>query len=223
MRIGVIGMGNIGTNLATQWARRGHDVFVSFKRSPEALVAAAEEAGARWGSVTEAADHGEAVLLAVPWATVETIAGQTAVAGKVLVDATNPFASGGLAPLPPGVTSAQQTAQRFPAARVVKAFNTYTAGFQAMVGDGRHPEPVAMFLGGEDVDAKSVTADLVRDAGFEPVDIGGWPTVGLMEAPRRPGAVYGEEYRPDAARRVAAAATSDPDEAARLADDLKVR
>jgi hypothetical protein len=78
-----------------------------------------------------------------------------------------------------------------------------------------------MFLAGEDRHATSTRAKLVRDAGFEPVDIGGWETITLLEAPRRPGAVYGEEYDPQAARRIAAAATKGLAEAAQLAEALK--
>jgi hypothetical protein len=48
---------------------------------------------------------------------------------------------------------------------------------------------------GEDAPAKRVVAQLINDSGFAPVDLGGWATVRSMEAPRRPGAVYGEEYR----------------------------
>jgi hypothetical protein len=53
------------------------------------------------------------------------------------------------------------------------------------------------------------------------VDLGGWSTISLLEAPRRAGAVYGEEYSPGAARRIAAAAATNLTEAARLATDLK--
>jgi hypothetical protein len=67
-----------------------------------------------------------------------------------------------------------------------------------------------------------VVGDLVRDAGFEPVDLGDWRTVPLMEAPRRGGAVYGEEYDPQSARRIAEAAARDLASAGRLADELKV-
>lgn len=74
----------------------------------------------------------------------------------------------------------------------------------------------------QDRGAKSIGAELVRDAGFEPVDLGGWGTIALLEAPRRPGAVYGEEYDPQAARRIAAAAADDLAKAAQLADALKV-
>src|SRR5262249_59558119 len=118
-----------------------------------------------------------------------------------------------------GVAAAEYNARRLATTRLVKTCNTYTSAFQAEVGDGRHPVPVVMFLGGEDAGAKEVASTLVRDTGFEPVDLGGWSTISLLEAPRRPGAVYGEEYSPDAARRIAAAA--DLAEASRLAEELK--
>src|SRR5262249_22583642 len=104
---------------------------------------------------------------------------------------------------------------------LVKTFNTYTSSFQAEVGDGRHPAPVAMFLGGEDAHAKQVAARLVRDTGFEPADLGGWASISLLEAPRRPGAGSRGEYPPGAAGRIAAAATTDLAEASRLAEQLK--
>jgi 8-hydroxy-5-deazaflavin:NADPH oxidoreductase len=222
MRIGIIGAGRIGTNLAEQWVRRGHDVVVSFKRDPEALVAVAEETGARAGSVLEAAAHGEAVVVSVPWGVLDAIAADVkdAVAGKILVDTTNHYA-GGLVALPAGVSAAELNARRFAGAALVKAFNTYTSGFQTTVGNGQHPRPVAMFIGGEDPRAKAVGAELVRDAGFEPIDLAGWATISLMEAPRRPGAVYGEEYDPTTARQIATAAATDLTHAAQLADKLK--
>jgi hypothetical protein len=69
---------------------------------------------------------------------------------------------------------------------------------------------------------KQLVATLVRDAGFEPVDLGGPSEMILMEAPRREGAVFGEAYRPEDARTVAAAATHDLTKAARLAITLKL-
>ena len=48
-------------------------------------------------------------------------------------------------------------------------------------------------------------AGLIEDAGFAPADLGGLADAGPMEAPRRPGSVYGEEYRPAEAREVAEA------------------
>jgi 8-hydroxy-5-deazaflavin:NADPH oxidoreductase len=100
----------------------------------------------------------------------------------------------------------------------VKAFNTLTSGFQAEA-PGRG---VALFLAAEDAAAKQVVAGLIREIGFEPVDVGGWAQVPIMEAPRRDGAVYGEEYSGEDGRRIAAALPDDPDEAARLALELRV-
>ena len=81
-----------------------------------------------------------------------------------------------------------------------------------------------MFYAGEDTEAKSLVAGLISEAGFKPVDVGGWGEVWIMEAPRRPGAVYGEEYRPAEARRIAEVLKEGyPEEAARLAREYKVR
>ena len=221
MKIGIVGAGRIGGNLAAQWARRGQDVLISFKRDEAELAAFSDQIGARWGSIGDAVEHGDLVVISTPWATLDRIAAQVRAGDKALVDTTNQYAGGGITRDFSEPTAAEHNARRFSTTRLVKSFNTYTSGFQAEVGDGRHPEPVAMFLGGEDADAKEIVARLVRDAGFEPVDLGGWSTAALLEAPRRPGAVYGEEYRPAAARRIAAAAARDLDEAARLAEELK--
>jgi 8-hydroxy-5-deazaflavin:NADPH oxidoreductase len=222
MRIGIIGAGRIGANLAEQWVRHGHDVVVSYKRDPEALAVVAEETGARAGSVADAAAHGDTVVVSVPWDVLDTIAAEADMAGKVVVDTTNQYGASGLVELPPGLSAAELNARRFAGAALVKAFNTYTSGFQAAVGNGQHPRPVAMFLGGDNNRAKATAAEFVRDAGFEPVDLGGWHSISLLEAPRRPGAVYGEEYTPDAARRIATAAVTDLAEATELARALKV-
>jgi 8-hydroxy-5-deazaflavin:NADPH oxidoreductase len=222
VKIGVIGAGRIGANLAEQWVRRGHDVVVSFKRDPEALDAVAEETGARPGTIAEAVALGDVVVISVPWSLLDDIAAGVDVAGKVVIDTTNQYAGGGLVTLPRNISAAELNAQRFNSDALVKAFNTYTSRFQTAVGDGTHERAVAMFLGGENTRAKAVVGDLVRDAGFEPVDLGDWRTVPLMEAPRRGGAVYGEEYDPRSARRIAEAAAGDLASAGRLADELKV-
>ena len=61
------------------------------------------------------------------------------------------------------------------------------------------------WLCGDDAAAKDVVAGLVRDAGYEPVDLGDTAGCAVMEAPRRDGAVYGEEYRLPEAEPVVAA------------------
>jgi 8-hydroxy-5-deazaflavin:NADPH oxidoreductase len=221
VKVGIVGAGRIGGNLAAQWARRGHDVLISFKRDRDELAATADAIGARWGSVGDAVDHGDVIVVSVPWPTLDAVANDVHPGDKVLIDTTNQYGAGGVTHDFTELSAAEHNAHRFATSRLVKAFNTYTAAFQAEVGDGRHSKPVAMFFGGEDNAAKEVAATLVRDTGFEPVDLGGWATISLLEAPHRPGAVYGEEYAPDAARRIAAAAATDLAEASRLATELE--
>jgi predicted dinucleotide-binding enzyme len=87
-----------------------------------------------------------------------------------------------------------------PGARYAKSFNTLTSSFQAEAAGRTGPDRVVMFLCGDDEEAKRVVAGLIDDAGFTPVDIGGVADAAPMEAPRRPGAVYGEELHEAQAR-----------------------
>jgi predicted dinucleotide-binding enzyme len=199
--IGVVGAGRIGGNAARLLAGAGHDVTVSYSRDPERLQALADEIGARAGTPAEAA-RADVVLLSVPWRLIDDVLAETgSLAGKVVIDTTNQFGAGGLEGLPDGMTAAQVNQRRMPGARLVKSFNTLTSTFQE--SEAGRPDPrVVLFLCGDDAEAKQIVAGLIRDAGFEPVDIGGLGDAAVMEAPRRPGAVYGEEYRPADARAV---------------------
>jgi predicted dinucleotide-binding enzyme len=222
MRIGIIGAGRIGGNAGRLFVRAGHEVLLSYSRDPAALKARAAEIGAQDGSPADAVAFGDVVMLSVPWDRVEDAAAAAgSLDGRIVIDTTNQFGAGGLAKLPGGRNAAEVNAERLPGARLVKTFNTLTAGFQAAAAGRPADRRVAMFLAGEDEQAKQVVGGLIRDAGFEPVDVGGWGQVSIMEAPRRPGSVYGEEYRPEAARRIAAMVREDPAAAAGLADSLK--
>jgi 8-hydroxy-5-deazaflavin:NADPH oxidoreductase len=222
VNVGIIGSGRIGANAGRLLAAAGHQVLFSFSRDPAKLRALAAEVDGRGGTPAEAASFGEVVVLSVPWDRIDdAIAEAGSLAGKVVIDTTNQFGASGLVQLAHGYTAAEVNAQRLTDARLVKSFNTLTAGFQAEAARRPPDRRVAMFLAGEDEQAKQVVARLIRQIGFEPVDVGGWKQVWIMEAPRRPGAVYGEEYRPDAAREIAAAVRRDPQAAAALADRLK--
>ncbi len=224
MRIGIIGAGRIGGNVGRLFSRAGHEVVLSYSRDPARLAARAAAIGAAAGSPADAAAFGEVVMLSVPWDAVDDAAAAAGpLADRIVIDTTNQFGAGGVVTLPSGRSAAEFNAERLRGARLVKSFNTLTAGFQAEAADRPADRRVAMFLAGEDQRAKQVVGALIRDAGFEPVDVGGWGQVSIMEAPRRPGSVYGEEYRPEAARRIAEAARQDRAAAAELADSLKER
>lgn len=211
MRIGILGAGRIGGGVARQLAETGHELMLSYSRDPKRLQLLAQELGERVtaGPLRDAAAFGEVILVSVPWALVPEVAQSAGplLDGKVVIDTTNHFVSGGLQALPPGRTAARVNADRMPGARMVKAFNTLTSGFQQTEA-GREGEPVVLFLCGDDRNAKATVASLIEDAGFYPCDLGGLDEAESMEAPRRPGAVYGEEYRPadaEAAREALAA------------------
>src|SRR5262245_39902322 len=95
MRIGVIGSGMIGATLGELWAKAGHDIVVS-SRHPDDLKPLAERLGARAraGTPEEAASFGEVILLAVPFFATPDLGAQlaSALAGKVVLDAGNPYA-----------------------------------------------------------------------------------------------------------------------------------
>ncbi|MDQ6778158.1 MAG: NAD(P)-binding domain-containing protein [Actinomycetota bacterium] len=196
MKVGLIGAGRIGGNCARQAIKGGHEVMLSFSRDPSTLERLASELGelASTGSVPDAVAYGEVVILSVPWGVIPEALEQAGdLSGKVVIDTTNQFGSG---PMPePGQTAAAFNAQRMPGARYTKSFNTLTSAFQAQAASREGDERVVQWICGSDSEAKALIAGLIEDMGYVPVDLGAVETCQVMEAPRRPGAVYGEEYR----------------------------
>jgi 8-hydroxy-5-deazaflavin:NADPH oxidoreductase len=193
MRIGIIGAGNIGGNVGRRLALAGHQVTVSFARDQARLAALAAEVGGTVGEPSHAA-AADVVVLSVPWGVIDAaLAAAGPLSGKTVVDTTNQFASGGALDL--GHTAARHNADRLPGARYTKCFNTLTARFQAEAATRSGDARVVQWICGDDAEAKAILGGLVDDAGYVPVDLGGIDGCTVMEAPRRPGAVYGEEYR----------------------------
>jgi predicted dinucleotide-binding enzyme len=195
MRIGIIGAGRIGGGIARQLAMAGHQIQLAFSRNPDTLTKLAAEIGrgVTVGAPAATVAISDVVVISVPWPVVpEALAQVGSLAGKIVIDTTNQF---GVPQPPEGSTAAQFNAERMAGARYTKSFNTLTSGFQAeaahRVGDDR----VVQWLSGDDVEAKAIVAGLIADAGFVPVDLGATAAAAVMEAPRRDGAVYGEEYR----------------------------
>jgi 8-hydroxy-5-deazaflavin:NADPH oxidoreductase len=206
MRIAIVGAGRIGGNAARSWSRAGHDVVISFSRDPDQLAARAAELGDHVSAATpiHAVADADVVMLAVPWGAIDQALEEAgSLAGKVVVDTSNQFGAG---PRPAdGQTVAQFNSARMPGARYVRAFNTLTSGFQADASSRRGDERAVLFLCGDYPAAKRIVSTLIEDAGFAAVDLGSNADAAVMEAPRRPGSVYGEEYRLPEARAVAEA------------------
>jgi predicted dinucleotide-binding enzyme len=206
VRIAILGAGRIGGNAARFWSRAGHDVLICFSRHPGQLAARAVELGEHVSAATTAyaVAIADVVMLAVPWDAVDQALDEAgSLAGKVVLDATNPYGAGSKPA--GGQTVADFNSARMPGVRYVRGFNTLTAGFQSEASNRPADERAVVFICGDYPTAKSIVSQLIDDAGFAAVDLGSSSAAPVMEAPHRPGSVYGEEYRLPDARAVAEA------------------
>jgi len=200
-----VGAGRIGGGAARMFARAGHELLVSGGRNPSEFAELANEIGGRSGTTREAVDFGEVFVFSVPWRVIDDVLPSLGpLDGKIVIDTTNQFGSGGVEDLG-GRTAAQVNAARMPGARYTKSFNTLTSAFQEEASQRTGVDRVALFVCGDDTEAKKLVSGLIADAGFVPVDVGGTADAAPMEAPRRDGALYGEEYREPEAREAAEA------------------
>jgi 8-hydroxy-5-deazaflavin:NADPH oxidoreductase len=204
MEIAIVGPGRIGGNIARRLAGAGHHVTVSFSRDEAKLRALADEIGGSAAAPGDAVAGAEVVVISVPWSAIpEALEQAGSLEGKVVIDTTNQFGSG---PMPAeGQTAAAFNAGRMTGSRYTKSFNTLTSAFQEQTADRPADTRVVQWICGDDAEAKQIVSGLVEQAGYAPVDLGGTEGCEVMEAPRRPGAVYGEEWRlPEALDVVAA-------------------
>ena len=176
MKIGVIGAGHIGGTIGGLWTKAGHAVFFS-SRHPEELQDLVARLGslAQAGTVDQAIAFGDVVFIAVPYGAVPQIGKDysKSLAGKIVLDANNAVASrdGAIAEEVErngiGVTSRKY----LPGARLVRAFNTLS--YTIFEREANRPAPrLAVPIAGDDQEAVQVAARLVRDAGFDPVEVG---------------------------------------------------
>ncbi|CAN5146372.1 NAD(P)-binding domain-containing protein [soil metagenome] len=190
MKIGIIGAGMIGGTAARLFAQAGHEVAVSNSRGPESLRGLVDELGgnARALGGDEAASWADVVLLAVPWRTPEALPRPEVVADKIVIDAMNPYREGGEVYDLGDSSSSEETARRLPGARLVKAFNTIYYQHLATRGSTELPveERQAIFLAGDDEDAKAVVAGLIEEIGFAPVNTGTLREGGRRQQPNTP-------------------------------------
>ena len=172
MKIGIIGAGSVGGTLGTRWAKNGHQIiFAARSEGSDKLKSLVQETGAKSGTAAEAARESDIVLFATPWPNTEEAVRQAgSLAGKIVIDATNPLR--GLSALELGNTTsaAEQIANWAPGAKVVKAFNT--VGFNVMANPAFPQGKPVLFYCGDDAGAKGTVAKLVSELGFDAVDAG---------------------------------------------------
>jgi hypothetical protein len=175
VKIAVLGTGYVGGALGCRWAQAGHEVFFGARdpNSGEAL-AVLERAGekARVGTCADAIAAADVVLLAIPWdQTRAVLQAARSLRGKILMDCVNPLTSDLMGVTVGHTTSAaEQIAEWFPEARVVKAFNTLSA---ATMENPRYGNLHAhVFVCGDDDAAKGTVKELAETLGFEPIECG---------------------------------------------------
>lgn len=177
LKIGIIGAGRIGGLLGELWVRAGHEVLLS-SRHPDRLAPLARRLGprARAGLPRAAAKFGDIVLVSVPYGAVPQIGRDFAseLKGKIVLETGNPFPhrDGAMAAPARARGVGRASAEFLPGVRLVRAFNSVGA-FALRSGAHRDGAQIAIPLAGDDAGALKTAARLVRDAGFEPVIVGG--------------------------------------------------
>ena len=179
MKIGVLGSGDVAKSLAGGFIKHGHDVVMG-TRSPEKLSGwAAQNPKAKIGSFDEAARVADVVVLAVKGTAAQKAlqaAGKETLAGKIVIDATNPIADeppvNGILKFFTSLDNSlmEQLQREFPNARFVKAFNS--VGNALMVNPQLKGGRPTMFICGNDEGAKKTTSGILEQFGWEIADMG---------------------------------------------------
>lgn len=169
MTYAIIGFGDVGQALAGMFARKGIEVSVASRRSPDAHAGRARAIGSTVKPVTlDEALKADTVLLALPYAQARELADLTDWRDKIVIDVTNAYG----VPVDDlgGQPSSMATAQALVGSRLVKAWNHLPAAKLAQdprIGGGRR----VIFVSSDD-DASNVVARLVDHLGFAPVQLG---------------------------------------------------
>lgn len=177
MRIGILGSGLMGGKLGTIFARTGHEVVFSYSRSRKKLERLVRDAGrdAAAGTPREAAQGADVLLLAVHWTRVDDVLEQAGgVRGKLIVTCSLPMNASDTELVVAHTSSgAEELAKKVRGSAVVSAFGTVPSEVLFDVFEARGTgTPPSLVYCGDDAKAKRTAARLIRDAGFDPTDVG---------------------------------------------------
>ncbi len=182
MKIGIIGAGTMGSRLGKLWAAKGHQVMFGSRDAAKAKAQAVEVGGGtQGGTYTETAAFGECVLIGVPWSgALAAVRSLGALAGKTLIDITNPIGENVNNAIGYTTSAAEEIARVAAGAHVVKAFNaiSYLTLDRPLFGGLK----ADVYYCGDQGDAQTVVARLIADAGLEPVDAGPLRNARLLES-----------------------------------------
>lgn len=184
MKIGVIGSGNVGGTLGEVWWKAGHQLMFSDRDPAQAAAQAGRMAGAQTGTPEQVIAWADVIFIGVPFGAWPDVARQygQALRGKVIFEPTNPSASrdGAIAAAALAKGSGNAIVEWLPGVRIVRGFNTFS--HTAMGTEANRPgEKVGVPMAATDPATMAIGARLVRDAGFDPVEVGGMETAGRFE------------------------------------------
>lgn len=174
MKIAVIGTGNIGASYARALAQAKLDVVIG-AREPEKAAALAHEISPKLqgGGIDAAFKLADVVLLALPYqAVLDVLKGRSDLAGKVLIDVSNPITPD-FQSLTVGLntSAAEQIQSSAEGAHVVKAFNTIFAGLA--MPENRVGMSLQTFVACDDATAKTTVQSIAEKLGMTALDAGG--------------------------------------------------
>lgn len=175
--LGIIGAGNIGSNIARAAVAAGYEVVIANSRGPETLADLVAELGphVRAATAEEAGVAGDVVVVTVPLHAIDRIPVEP-LAGKIVLDTNNYYheRDGRIEALDKGETTTSEIVQRhLPTSKVVKAFN-HIAAAEIPTG-GRpagHPDRRALATASDHDDAVEFITRLYGEFGFDTVNIG---------------------------------------------------
>jgi hypothetical protein len=180
MKVGILGSGSVATTLAAGFIKHGHEAMLGTRDTSKLTDFGKANPKAKIGSFADAASFGDLAVLAVKGSAAEkalAAAGASNLAGKTIIDATNPIAD---APPQNGVlkfftnldqSSMEQLQAKFPSANFVKAFNS--VGAAAMVNPNFKGGKPTMFIAGNNAGAKKTVSGILDQFGWEVEDMGG--------------------------------------------------
>lgn len=184
MKIAIIGAGAVGTALAKGWSRQGHEIIFGVRTpaKPE-IKALLDLIPATATDPSTAAELGDVIVIALPWAAVEEVTKSLPpLGGKTIIDCTNPLVmtETGLG-LDRGfeTSGGEHLASWLPTGNVVKTLNQ--VGAESMADADSFSQSPVMFMAGDSDAAKDQAADLVSSLGFEMLDAGGLHKSRLLE------------------------------------------
>lgn len=178
MKIGIIGAGSVGGNLGKVFAINGHEVMFGVRNvnseKVQTLLASIGEKG-QAGSVTQAVNYGQIIILAIPWTGIQDVIAQEGHwQDKIVIDTMNPFRG------EVKISIGEDLAALLPNTKVVKAFNIIGAEhyLKPQIGD----QTASMLICSNDEAAKATVSGLIQEIGFDVVDVGGLENSSLLES-----------------------------------------